>query len=99
MLEVKDLLEFIEKADCRAETCFLNRKGQYQPMSWAEHLIDLSYRAGIKELAECIKKQSILKRRVSAIDRKIYLVRLMNILEEEWQAKLKDMESERAVRE
>lgn len=45
-MEAKELLELVDEADCNAETCFVNSKGQYQVMGWAKHLIEISFKAG-----------------------------------------------------
>lgn len=54
-MEAKDYQEIINTADCNAEANYVGSNGQYKVMGWAKVLIDVSCKAGIREVVKWIE--------------------------------------------
>ena len=55
-MEAKELMNLIDDVDCHAEVCFTDSKGQRRALGWAQRLIEISFKAGQREVVERIKQ-------------------------------------------
>ena len=51
-MKAEDIMNIIDDADCNADTCFVDSDGNQQPLGWTTKLIEVSFKAGIKEAVE-----------------------------------------------
>ena len=59
-MEAKKVLDIIDGADCNAEVCFVTSDKVLRPLGWAQKLVESSFKAGIKEVVECVNGFMVL---------------------------------------
>ena len=51
-MKAEDIMDIIDDADCNADTCYVDSERKQQPLGWTTKLIEISFKAGIKEAVE-----------------------------------------------